>query len=362
MPTHHEYKTRANGNGTVIKSHVYRALRGSGLKEMHIVRYADDFKIFCRTRRDALRTFTAVKLWLKDRLGLDISAEKSKVVNMKRQYSDFLGFKLKVIPKGKKYVVCSHMRDKAVAKAKNTIAAAIAEIQNAGSEKAQYAAIQNYNSVVFGLHNYYRIATRVSGDFGKLAWGLKKRMENRLPGLTREGKLQNGYIQERYGKSKQLRFLNGHPLIPIGYVQTKDALHKPKAVNRYTPEGREQIHKNLGFNTETMIWMMRNPVLGKTIEYADNRISLFAAQYGKCAVTGEELLPHNVHCHHKIPLQDGGTDSYGNLVLVTEEVHALIHAVHDDTVQKCLQRLQLDKKQMKKLNNLRKMAGMSVIG
>ena len=362
MPTHHEYKTRANGNGTEIKSHVYRALRGSGLKEMHIVRYADDFKIFCRTWRDALRTFKAVKLWLQDRLGLDISAEKSKVINMKRKYSDFLGFKLKVIPKGKKYVVCSHMRDKAVAKAKDTIAAAITEIQNAGNEKAQYAAIQNYNSVVFGLHNYYRIATRVSGDFGKLAWGLKKRMENRLPGLTRDGKLQNGYIQERYGKSKQLRFLNGHPLIPIGYVQTKDAQHKPKAVNRYTPEGREQIHKNLGFNTETMIWMMRNPVLGKTIEYADNRISLFAAQYGKCAVTGEELLPHNVHCHHKIPLKDGGTDSYGNLVLVTEEVHALIHAVHDDTVQKRLQRLQLDKKQMKKLNNLRKMAGMSVIG
>ena len=362
MPTHHEYKTRTNGSGTVIKSHVYRALRGSSLKEMHIVRYADDFKIFCRTRRDALKTFTAAKLWLKDRLGLEISEEKSKVVNTKQRYSEFLGFKLRVIPKGKKYVVCSHMRDKAVAKAKDKIAAAITNIQNAGSEKAQYAAIQKYNSVVFGLHNYFRIATRVSEDFGKLSWGLKKKMANRLPGLTRNGKLPPGYIQERYGKSRQLRFLNGHPLIPIGYVQTKDAQHKPKAVNQYTPDGREHIHKNLGFNTETMIWMMRNPVLDKSTEYADNRISLFAAQYGKCAVTGTELLPHAVHCHHKIPLKNGGTDSYGNLVLVTEEVHTLIHAVHDETIQKYLQRLQLNKKQMKKLNDLRKMAGMTVIG
>ena len=362
MPTHHEYKTRTNGSGTVIKSHIYRALRGSSLKEMHIVRYADDFKIFCRTRRDALKTFTAAKLWLKDRLGLEISEEKSKVVNTKQRYSEFLGFKLRVIPKGKKYVVCSHMRDKAVAKAKDKIAAAITNIQNAGSEKAQYAAIQKYNSVVFGLHNYFRIATRVSEDFGKLSWGLKKKMANRLPGLTRNGKLPPGYIQERYGKSRQLRFLNGHPLIPIGYVQTKDAQHKPKAVNQYTPDGREHIHKNLGFNTETMIWMMRNPVLDKSTEYADNRISLFAAQYGKCAVTGTELLPHAVHCHHKIPLKNGGTDSYGNLVLVTEEVHTLIHAVHDETIQKYLQRLQLNKKQMKKLNDLRKMAGMTVIG
>ena len=254
------------------------------------------------------------------------------------------------------------MRDKAVAKAKDKIAAAITNIQNAGSEKAQYAAIQKYNSVVFGLHNYFRIATRVSEDFGKLSWGLKKKMANRLPGLTRNGKLPPGYIQERYGKSRQLRFLNGHPLIPIGYVRTKDAQHKPKAVNQYTPNGREHIHKNLGFNTETMIWMMRNPVLDKSTEYADNRISLFAAQYGKCAVTGTELLPHAVHCHHKIPLKNGGTDSYGNLVLVTEEVHTLIHAVHDETIQKYLQRLQLNKKQMKKLNDLRKMAGMTVIG
>ena len=42
---------------------------------------------------------------------LEISPEKSKVINLKEQYSEFLGFKLKVIPRGKrsnghtKYVV-----------------------------------------------------------------------------------------------------------------------------------------------------------------------------------------------------------------------------------------------------------------
>ena len=187
-------------------------------------------------------------------------------------------------------------------------------------------------------------------------------MANRLPGLTKSGRLQSGYIQERYGKSKQLRFLNGHPLIPVGYVQTKDAQHKKKTVNRYTPEGRAEIHKNLGFNTSTMIWMMRNPVLGRTIEYADNRISLFAAQYGRCAVTGESLLPHNVHCHHKLPLKDGGTDNYSNLVLITEEVHILIHATLDETVKTYLNALQLNQKQMKKLNHFRELAGVPVIG
>ena len=348
MPTHYEYKTRQNAGGTTIKSHIYRALRRSNLKEMFIVRYADDFKIFCRTRQDANQVFEAVKLWLHDRLKLEISPEKSKVVNMKQRYSEFLGFKLKVIPKGKQYIICSHMRDKAAINAKKKIAAAITEIQNAGSEQVQYSAIQKYNSVVFGLHSYFKIATRISEDFGKIAWGLKKKLANRLPGLTRNGELRQGYIQQWYGKSKQLRYLNGHPLIPVGYVQTRDAQHKRKAVNRYTPRGREAIHKNLGINTSTMLWLMRNPVLDKSIEYADNRISLFAAQYGRCAVTGEELLPRNVRCHHKLLLQNGGSDNYSNLVLVTEDVHTLIHAVKTETIQVYLKVLQLDKKQMKK--------------
>ena len=41
---------------------------------------------------------------------------------------------------------------------------------------------------------------------------------NRLRGLTRNGKLERGFIKERYGKSKQLRFLNGHPLICLLYT------------------------------------------------------------------------------------------------------------------------------------------------
>lgn len=88
---------------------------------MHAVRYADDFKIFCASHEDAVRAYKATELWLKDRLGLEISPDKSKVVNLKRQYSDFLGFKLKVRKKGKKYVVRSHMSDKAYKKAHDKV-------------------------------------------------------------------------------------------------------------------------------------------------------------------------------------------------------------------------------------------------
>ena len=361
MPTHYPYKHRLNNAGSEIKSHTYRALRQSKLKEMHIVRYADDFKIFCRSHSDAVKTFEAIRLWLKERLGLEISSEKSKVINLKQHYSEFLGFKLKVSKKGEKFTVRSHVSDKAMKKAKEKIADCIKAVKHPENDKMQFKAIQQYNSTVAGLHNYYRFATNVSLDFAKIAYASKKSLKSRLKEITPNGKLERGFIKEKYGKSKQLRFLNGHPLIPVGYVQTKDAQHKKRIVNRYTPEGRAEIHKNLRFDISVLLWLMRNPVLDKSIEFADNRISLFAAQYGRCAVTGTILMPHDVYCHHKIPLENGGTDEYANLILVTEAIHIIIHATLPETIQKYLAELQLNKKQLEKLNKLRIAAGNTAV-
>ena len=78
-----------------------------------MVRYADDFKIFCATRKDADRAYHATKAWLQERLKLEISEEKSKIVNLKKGYSEFLGFKLTLMKKGASYVVKSHICDKA---------------------------------------------------------------------------------------------------------------------------------------------------------------------------------------------------------------------------------------------------------
>ena len=66
MPTHRIYKNEVKSSGTVGRSSAFAALRKSRLKEMFIVRYADDFKIFCRKRSDADKIFIAIKQWLKD--------------------------------------------------------------------------------------------------------------------------------------------------------------------------------------------------------------------------------------------------------------------------------------------------------
>lgn len=48
-----------------------------------------------------------------------------------------------------------------------------------------------------------------------------------------------------------------------------------------------------------MLLLMRTKEVGRSVEYMDNRISLYVAQYGKCAITGQILALHEIHCHHK---------------------------------------------------------------
>lgn len=362
MPTQTEFKTRNNKQGTEIRSHIYRALRRSNLKEMHSVRYADDFKIFCATHEDAVKAYKATEEWLKERLGLDISPEKSKVINLKTQYSDFLGFKMKVRKKGKRYVVRSHMSDKAQKKAHDKLSEGVNSLQHPMDDRDRFIRLMKYNAVVSGIHEYYTIATDTVDDFRKLAFCINRQLRNRLKkDISRNGTLRDGFIKEKYGWSKQMRFINGRPIIPVGAVHPRNALNRNKSVNKYTPEGRTLIHRNLKINTDDMLWLMRHPLKGKSIEYSDNILSLYAAQYGKCGVTGQPMDVHDICAHHKVPKNRGGTDEYSNLILVTKEIHSIIREENEAVAKVYANDLKLDDKAVKKLNKLRKTAGMSPI-
>lgn len=67
------------------------AKKRTNLKEGYLVRYADDFKILCKDGKTAEKWYHAVRLYLKDRLKLDISPEKSQIVNLRKRESEFLG-------------------------------------------------------------------------------------------------------------------------------------------------------------------------------------------------------------------------------------------------------------------------------
>ena len=111
-------KTDKEGNVlTVDRTQKWNKLRAkTDLKEMYIVRYADDFKLFCRDYATAKKVMCATKLWLAENLHLQTSGEKSGITNLRKNYTTFLGIKFKVVPKGSKWVIRSHMADKSKAK------------------------------------------------------------------------------------------------------------------------------------------------------------------------------------------------------------------------------------------------------
>ena len=361
---------KTNPNGSKNHGNQYRMLRNSTrLKEVTCVRYADDFKLFAKNYRDAKKLYYAVEGWLKARLGLDISPEKSKIVNLKKSYSEFLGFRIKAVKRVNghktKYVVRSHIKNRSLEKITEDVKRLIHKIEFPGpGKRSEHAAVTRYNSYVLGVHNYYSMATMVSRDLRKLAFSVQKSLKSRLQKRVKTAKEVKkrklsyeipDYIKVRYGSSQQLRFVNGYALAPIGYVKHDFPRMKKRIINSYTPEGRAEIHKALGHEIDKNImhYLMRNPVSNRSARYNDNRISLFCAQFGKCAVTGEKLQIGNIHCHHKRPRHLGGTDEYSNLTLVSEDVHRLIHATNPEVIRKYLKKLNLDSKQLRKLNKLR---------
>ncbi len=370
-PITKKYKSGTALNGCENRSPGYRAMRGTRLKEMHIVRYADDFRIFCRTKTQANKTKEAVIQWLRERLRLEVSPEKTRVVNVKRKYSEFLGFKIKVHKKGTKDVVKSHIGKKQLDRECQKLTEQVKRIAKPNRGKTLLEEIKLYNSMVTGIQNYYRIATNVNLDCAKLKRTVMTVMTNRL-GAGKEGRLRKTgraltpFERERYGKSAMMRYVVGYkepqPVYPIGYVQHKNPMMKKRSINNYTTEGRAEIHHNLRISTGLLNDLMLQPLHDRSIEYADNRISLFSAQWGKCAVTGVDFISTDeIHCHHKVPKSLGGGDNYQNLVLVLKEVHTLIHANDKNTIQAYTERIRLDQEQVKKINKLRVMAGLDEI-
>lgn len=51
--------------------------------------------------------------------------------------------------------------------------------------------------------------------------------------IEKQGEITSKYILEKYGKSKQFRWINGRMIVPIGYVAYEYPKYKRREVNKY---------------------------------------------------------------------------------------------------------------------------------
>lgn len=326
---------------------------------MYIVRYADDFKIFRRDLKAAQRIYGAIKLWLKERLYLEISSDKSKVTNIRKNYTEFLGFKLKANLKGNKFVCKSHISDKA----KKKIVIKLKEKIGVIKKQPTIKNVGKLNSTILGMYNYYRCATHVNLDFNKMNFLVSKTLYNQLKTVSKVKGNKIRAFGKFYGEyNMKTYFIGGIGTFPIAGIRTKPPMNYSQNICNYTIEGRKIIHENLQYIDKHILKnLMENPISNQSTEYNDNRISLYVGQNGKCGITGKKLEINDMEVHHKIPKLIGGKDEYSNLLYVTYNIHKIIHATETETINKYMKMANLDKKALKKLNLLRKKVGNQVI-
>ena len=215
----------------------YRALKTTQLKEVWIVRYADDFKILCRNRKDANKMFIAVKKWLNERLRLEVSTEKSKVVNVKKHYSEFLGFKIKVTLKRNKYVTIAHMNEKAKEKAKAEILKKAEDIVR----KPTAVSVNRYNSTILGMHNYYCVASQVSVDFAEIDFLVRRGLYNKFHHIMSSHGDRSSTYKKYYAKyNPKPMYIANVSLFPIYGVEFKIPVKFTQEICNYTETGRDQ--------------------------------------------------------------------------------------------------------------------------
>ena len=352
--TDHDY-TSIRKNGYVDLSNKYGTMKKTNLKEIWFVRYEDDFKIFCRDYATAKKISISTKLWLKERLKLEISEEKSKITNLKTNYTEFLGIRLKAKQKNGKFVCQSRLSEKALKSVTTKLKNQIVHM------RSNYEAYQvnKLNAMILGAHNYYKVATNVSLDFNRINYLTSITLHNRLKNVISDKPSLSKAYKKFYGKYKgKIRTVSNVSIFPINDVSTVPPMNFTQEICNYTKVGRELAHKKLDNNYHYLIrYLLNNGTSNESTELRDNKISLMIAQKGNCGITKRPLSIFNMECHHKLPRFLGGTDSYNNLIWISTDVHKLIHATREETITNYLQKLKLDKKGLEKLNSLREKVG-----
>lgn len=321
--------------------------RASKLKEGYIVRYADDFKIMTRTYDMAKKWFIAVKEFLKVRLGLDISEEKSSIVNLKQKHSDFLSYRFRLFRKRGKWVIKTNIVDKK----KKSIINKLRELSIKIQKHPNNETISRYNSTLLGIQNYFRHATHVNNDFIEIEHKLLRKQRTRFKRIAKYRRPMNlnkhSLYRRMYGKKRKTFIIrNMGYLFIIGKVKTVNSRNYSQSINPYN------FTRKFKWDDEIKR-MMERTSKHNSVEYMDNRLSKYSMQKGLCAITKIPLTAEYVHCHHKIPRSLGGTDKFDNLVIVHEMIHRLIHATSEETITKIVNYFNLNAKQIVAVNKLR---------
>ncbi len=325
-------------------------------KGIRFVRYADDFKILCPTYQIASDMLGKTTIWLKKRLKLEVSEEKTKIVNLKKTNSYFLGFRFKLKKHKSTLKVVSNMTEKAIKNTTDKLKKQVREIKrNKWNKKKCKEEIDKYNSMVIGIHGYYCKAVNISRNLHKLGFIINTYINRNFLGvLTFEEDIkEDNFIVKTYGK--EIPYIRGRPLALIEKVKYQEPRYKGNKIDYYNNKSRNEFYKELKIKNLYMIEViLKNPYLDETVEYNDNVISKFCGQLGKYAFTNKMIL--NISNLKIVKRKNiAFNNKYDNIILVENKVKELIEKKEvDDLIEIIRLKKGLTSKQLDEINKIRK--------
>ncbi len=290
-----------HGLETMVKAHN---------KKLGIIRYADDFVLTAKTKKELEEIIPRVKQWLLER-GLEFSTEKTKLVHVEEGF-DFLGFNVRQY-KGK--LLIKPQKKKVLAFCKR-----VGEIIKRMATVKQEDLIKKLNPLLRGFANYYQGAVSketfsyISHRVWEYLWMWSKRRHHKR--------------RLKWVKNKYFRRING-----VDWTfccETEDRRGNEKLLCLYniakTPIVRHVKIKGAASPFDAELddyWESRNKKLGKKRWAKGSKYERVAReQKWKCPICGEALFNgEEIETHHIKPVKDGGSDDTENLY----HLHATCH-------------------------------------
>jgi len=314
-----------------------RNLRCTNLKIGIHARYADDILVLCEDFQDAEKFRYSITKYLTGNMKLTVNEEKTKIYDLTREKMKYLGYIFYVFEKknGKrpqdngKYAVANTLPEKKT----DEIVERCGELLKSIKENPNFETIHEWNTYVVGIHNYYRGMTHFHKCFEKIGWRIYKlfyHTMNKRVKFTDDQSHKNNFMEGRYktwGKNGYYCF-ETYPVIQINWANwDRKLIHGTKGkVSRINPyDYGEKKHKP-GVSLEDIEYLVNTSRYIQNSRLAMFRISKYSSCKGVSYLSGEYVPVSEYHCHHIKPKENGGTNDFDNLCVLSESEHQILHS------------------------------------
>jgi len=296
-----------------------RALKKTNLKPAYLIRYADDWVLITNSKKNAIKWKYKISQFLKNRLKLELSEDKTLITDIRKRPIKFLGFSYKIIPgKAKKGYIPRTRPDSNRLKAKvKEIHKEIKKLKKVPDKNQFIHQINLINSQIRGICQYYQAATWVNIDLQKYADKLKYAAYKALKphgGKWTPANQADNLLSVHQEYTTQIPAIEHENKIigitSLSFVKWVRTRLKNQNETPFTPEGIKLYKKRTGkkpllARADELLTLHLSKIIALGLadkiynfEYFMNRAYAFNRDKGKCRICGQEVENHNVHIHH----------------------------------------------------------------